>query len=369
MSRAPLSLAGRSSSRQLVAVIVLTAVAATGCAGPRAPLDVGIREVPSDVVLGSGRVAPEVPVSVPVPPVALPLTPLPPVPELRPLAPGPNADAPPPAAPPAPPEPRAPVCPTADPRTAPPDESRKTITAPPVPGSYAFRSTGGFEATGADAATGSFPESSVRTVKDVFRIERPLETWFRYDVEVVLGSLMTTTTYTIVPETHTPVGPSAPGAGLYLTRLISQSGQEETQRFDPANDPGLLLLPLPVVPGQTWQAAGTDPQSGMTISYRGEVGDSKARVEACGVPLDAWPVHLDGAFGSGGAVAPGEAETFVADYAFGTAYGGLSLQDQVVMDRTSVAGNVHQELRAIINRRPSLASSEDVPECPGSCPR
>lgn len=354
----------------LVVALALLALTSTACSGPRAPLGVGIRELPSDVVLGNGRVAPGVPVAVPVPPVALPLTPLAPVPELR-LPEGPATDdGPQPAqgpiaAPPAPP-PAAAACPKADPRTAPPDEARNTIAAPPAAGTYSFRSSGGFEGTGADADRGRFPETSLRTVKNVVRVSRATETWYRFDVEAVLGRLVTTTTYTVVPETQAPLSAAAAGPGLYLSRLVSRLGDQQTQNFRPANDPGLLMLPFPAVPGDTFSAAGTDPQTGVTISYTGEVG-KKVRVEACRVPLDAFPVHLDGKFGSGGTVEPGAAETFTADYAFGTAYGGLSLEDRVVMDRTALGGNYHQELAATIDRRPAPATTQGVPECSGSC--
>ncbi len=365
MSTTHVGLACRARLRLVVAVLA-AAVATAGCAGPRAPLGVGIREVPSDIVLGDGRTAPAEPVVIPVPPVALPLTPLPPAPSLRLPDRRPPERPQAPAAVPAPPAPPVEACPEADPRAAPPDEARNTVTAPPVPATYTFRSSGGYEITGADAATGRFPETSTRTVKNVHRLEKTAETWYRFDVEAVLGDLTTTTTYTIVPETDTPIDSAAVGAGLYLTRLVSSSVTGEPQRFEPATDPGLLLLPFPAVPGHTWHAAGTDPQSGITLSYSGEVGP-KVRVEACRVPLDAWPVHLDGAFGTGGAVGPDGAQSFTADYAFGTAYGGLSLQDSVVMDRTSVGGNVHQEIAATINRRPALATTAGVPSCPGSC--
>lgn len=356
--------------RTLVVALALLALTSTACSGPRAPLGVGIRELPSDVVLGNGRVAPEVPVAVPVPPVALPLTPSAPVPELRlPQGPTTDDDPQPPqapiAAPPAPPV-AAPACPEADPRTAPPDEARNTIAAPPAAGTYSFRSSGGFESTGADADRGRFPETSTRTVKHVVRVARAAETWYRFDVEAVLGRVVTTTTYTIVPETQAPVSSAAGGPGLYLTRLVSRSGEQETQSFRPANDPGLLMLPFPAVPGDAFHAAGTDPQTGVTISYTGRVA-KKVRVEACGVPLDAIPVHLDGEFGTGGTIAPGGAETFTADYAFGTAYGGLSLEDRVVMDRTSLGGNFHQELAATIDRRPAPATTQGVPDCTASC--
>lgn len=321
------------------------------CAGPEAPLSVGIKEIPSDVELGvTARTEPTV---APLPPIALPLNPIG-VDDI-----GPRPRILPPA---------ATACPEADPLRAPAKEAVNTIDAPPAPGVQPFRNHGSFEVTGADAKEGRFPATSVRDVKEVYRMAVPgaVGSWFRFDVEATLGSLTTTTTYALLPEGQDVFG-SRPG--LYIARVRAEFADGTSEDFRPASFPGLLLLPFPASPGVEWSAAGADPRSGTAMAFTGRVG-RKVRVDACGVPLDAWTVRIEGAFGEsdgpGVAISPSTQTSFVADYALGTQYGGISLMDAIEIDRTSAQGNVHQENRATIGGEPALRST-DVPLCEGEC--
>lgn len=334
------------------AVLPLLALLLAGCAGPRAPLNVGIKEVPGDVVLGGAK--PQIKY-VPIPPISLPVTP-PGVSEF--ILPVDREPLPSPQA-----------CPSADPLQAPARQAVNTIAAPPPAGVYLFRNDGTFELTGPNAVRGTFPEISTRVVKNIFKFTEPgtsQPAWFRFDVEASLVPVATTsTTYTLVPEHD---GPGLP-AGLYISRVRTAFSDGTKEDFKPANLPGLLLVPFPASEGKTWEAAGADPRSGMAMAFTGRVG-SKARVDACGVPLDAVVIHIDGDFGpsdgSGVVVSPGAQTRFVADYAIGTQFGGLSLMDTVEVDREFPAGSLHHKNHATIGSQPGLPSA-DVPPCEGEC--
>lgn len=346
-------------------VTLFTAFVLVACAGPKAPLSIAIKEVPSDVVLGAARRA-ELAVA-PIPPSALPinLTSIgvfeSPVTE-RVLG--------------VPASPEA--CPIADPLAAPALEAVNTIALPPAPSSYLFRNEGTFDVSGANAKKGSFPSLSQRHVKNLFKVTTPgsPEVRYRFDVEVALGALLTTTTYSLIPEQSTTPpsldltgggDASATRAGLFIERVQSQFPDGSAEDFTPATP--LLLLPFPISPGVNWNSAGSDVESGTAMAFSGVIGQ-KARIDACGVPLDAWTVRIDGRFGEsegpGMAISPSSQTSFIADYAFGTQYGGLSLMDTVEMDRTGPQGSIHQKNQGTINSEPS-APFQNPPSCGAPC--
>jgi hypothetical protein len=187
---------------------------------------------------------------------------------------------------------------------------------------------------------------------------------FAYDVTASLGDTTTTTTYAFRPpgeEATTPAGPT-PNAGLFITKVVTTVGTNPAVTFNP-NPPGLLLMEAPAVPGNTWHTAATDPVSQITMAFTGTEG-AKARVDACGSAIDAVSVHVDGSLGPAGAsgvnVAPtGEsAETFEADYAIATQYGGLAVSDSVTI--SGVDGGVSSG-RAIDSRINSVPAPPRQP--------
>lgn len=341
-----------SRRRRIGVSLALIACLTAACAGPKSPLNVGIKEVPGDVALG-GPPPLEVRV-VPIPPVSLPIRP-------RTIS---EFVAPKVAQAQASPQP----CPTADPRLAPVDEAFNTATLPPRAGAYLFRTEGSFDLSGPNAARGNFPELSPHLVKNVYQVTKPGDlqpSWFRFDVEASMSPIATTTTtFNLVPERPN----ASAAAGLYIARVRTVFGDGSEEDFRP-NFPGLLLLPFPALAGQEWTAQGADPRSGMAMVFHGRV-EPKARVDACGVPLDSIPVHLDGDFGplgeKGVGISPLHSVQFVSDYSIGTQFGGLILQESVEIDREFSNARLHQGYVGIINRRPELPTS-DIAECDPQC--
>lgn len=353
------SVRGQRNIRLLVLCLALTA-----CAGPRAPLQVGVRELPSDVVLGDRSQHPAAPVSVPVPPVALPLSPAQaPVVGLGPLsAPAPQ-DVTPPEPPPAPAA-HAASCNVGSPGPAKTLKVPDTVTRPPSAARYTYQARGGYTMSGANAAKVAFPDTMARTVRDIAQLPAAGPR-YRFTVDAELGRSLTSTTYTLVPESTSAV--KVDPAGLYITKVVSRNADGSTDSFTPAAAPGLLLLPFPATPGTSFRQSGVDPATGTALSYTATVGDPQ-QLDICGTVVGAVPVHLDGQLGpTGGEVSPQAAQGFLADYSFATAYGGLSVYDKTELERTTADGTFAQRLAATIVREPQPAE-KTPPRCADPCP-
>ena len=93
-----------------------------------------------------------------------------------------------------------------------------------------------------------------------------------------------------------------PDRGLALQkieRFDAKTGQL-VATFAPS--PAVLLLPLPVLPGEQFQGVGVDPRSLQSLTYNGQV-IRRQRVDACGDIVDGWFVKGTQTF-SGGSAQP-----------------------------------------------------------------
>ena len=336
----------KTSAHRRIAVIAVLALVGSACAGPREPLEVGLKEFPSDVVLGSQKEDLATPVF--LPPDALPLS--------TPLLPA--GVSPPPAfttttLPP------LEACPSADPLSAPKDEALSSVPFPPAAGSYTFRNNGTFEVSGPNAQKGVFPELSTRTIKN---IEELAPGKFTYDVESVLGDTTTVTSYRVEP----PNGGDISGPGLFIAKISSSTRGGEVSTFDPT--PDLALLKFPIEIGNEFQSLGVDQRTGTAMAFSVTVG-VKSRVDACGQFLDAHTATVNGRISDcdptlpapcppvppGQQVSPDEATSFTAVYRVGTQYGGITLEEEVVTDTDTGGVRVHRENIATISAVPLLS--------------
>lgn len=287
---------------RFVALLLLVTITAPACSGPTRSLDVGIKEVPSDIVLGSPESGAPAP---------------PPVPAVVPVVVGPGLPpglfAPPggsaqssttlPSKP----------CPDTDPLMAPKRQATTTISDPPPEGTLPFRVQGVFSVSGPDAREGRFPSESTRTIAQL----KPTATGFTYQVAAELAGTTRTTGYQVINRS------SVPGElGLYVSFIDTESATGATSRFHPALP--MKLVDLPMIANNTVTAAGTDPISATTVSWSTTV-KQKQRVAACGTMLDSITVVLD----SGRADGPDTDVDFSAIYSIATQFGGLSLADTV----------------------------------------
>lgn len=321
-----------------VAVLLLAATLTASCGAPADPLDLGFKEVPSDVVLGTQTTPPPPgppPAAggperlIPLPPSIVALPPPPFEPGRRPIV------APPPS----------PVCRTADPLRAPAVEAPSSVAAPPRDAQYLYRNRGTFEVSGANARRGSFPETSLRTIK-VLAVSDDRRV-FDFSVAETLGDITTATTYRVVKPVAgaVPAPGAAAEAGLYIVRLESARASGETAVFSPT--PELRLAAFPLVRGAQVQTRGVDPTSATTMSFTSTV-TGKARVDACGEPLDSFTLELT----EGSVLSPEQDLDFAATYAVGTQFGGLLLRDTVAFTGTDGDAGVSRSNTATITRSP-----------------
>lgn len=347
--------------RAAPALALALALVAGACAGPEEPLDVAVRDFSTDVVFGGEKE--EAPATF-LPPDALP-------------APAVAALALPRAIPALTPPTTAPPlvvveCPKADPLAAPRAEATNTVTAAPAEATYVYRNVGSFEVSGPNARKGVLPPESVREVQ---KVVVGADKTFTHEVRSTFGDTVTTTRYRTVP-----LGNGRSSGGIFIASVVTKTGNDPAETFDP--EPDLELLRFPVVNGTNWQSAGADPRAGIVMAFDATV-DVKRRVDACGSVLDAQVVKLDGnvapcatatppAPPAGTPVEPQQPVTqcppdrgglsrstrggseFRATYVIGTQYGGLTLQEETVVDAVDGGVGVHRENVATISREPEV---------------
>ena len=323
--------------RSRLALLVSAAVLASGCAGPGRPLDLGFKEVPSDVVLGA-QTSPSpvvVPTSGPVPVVLVPppsVVSLPPPPYQLPSQTG--------STPPPPPLPTPVACPAGDPLAAPRVEAPSSISKPPIQAAYLFDNDGSFAVSGADARRGSFP---ARTLRIFNHIQKQSAGTFSYDVSELIGDTTTTTTYTVVTDAALPGEANA----LFLTKMVYRRTDGTKASFTPT--PQLELAALPLLRGATMDQRAVDPQTQTAMSFTSTI-EGKARVFACGEPLDTWTLHLT----KGTLVSPSQNLQFDSTYQLGTQFGGIVVSDVVAFQGTDGSAGVQRSNRATIASAPRL---------------
>jgi hypothetical protein len=96
----------------------------------------------------------------------------------------------------------------------------------------------------------------------------------------------------------TAVAGGDPERGVSLIRSERYSGRSTSPVSVFAPQPGVLLMPLPVVTGQAFEGAGVDPESGATMAVRGVVGGRK-EVDACGSIVQGWEMPATVTMASG----------------------------------------------------------------------
>jgi hypothetical protein len=304
----------------------------SACGGPHHQVDIGFKEVPSDVVLGAHAT----PTPAPGPSPTATAPPPPSVIALPPPTFGVGPEPTPTLVAPSPPS-----CGTANPLQAPTREAPPAISAPPVKAAYIFHNVGSYTISGADARKGTFPTTSLRTVSNVIRNS---DTEFSFDVSEFLGDVTTTTTYDVV---QAAVIPAAVPAGIYLVRVKSVRGSTSST-FEPS--PELELASFPLVRGASVTSSGVDPQTATSMRFTSTV-TGKARVDACGTPLDSWVLELK----DGKLISPTQNLDFSATYSVGTEYGGLLLRERTAFAGTEGADGVSRTNTATITTTPNTS--------------
>ncbi len=303
--------------------LCLAASLAASCSGPRESLDVGVREVASDIVLGTqGRKQPAAPTAVPIPPTPVALN----VPNAIAVLAPPRFPTPSPTPSLAPLPSRTETCAVADPLSVPRHPATDTEGQAPVEEGFEVGNDGTFSVSGPNANEGTFEARSSRFVRDV---EVDGRGDVRYDVMTNLAGTGTITSYLLRNERPIDdglgVGDQAnldQGRGFFLSSVVTRLPDDRITSFRPATP--LRLLRFPAFAGDTFDEFATDPVSGTSMQYTVTVG-KKIRVDACGEFIEAIRVQLT----DGRVIGPEVDVRFVATYDIATQYGGLIVRDEV----------------------------------------
>ena len=318
---------------RFAALVALATVSAAGCVKPGDP-EVAINKIEASLVFGVKP--PSEPVQAPVQEVAqqvaadtyqAPTLPLPTF-EL--------------------PEAKAPVfsalplngakapsdCPTAPPTASADKAVEVNITGPPPIGMFRWKREG--KITAADGTETPIGRSFERRfVRNHVVVSDTVYT-FEMVAPVPGSALVAVSTYRVntTPQS-TNVDPGynqiltvptvgEPERGITLDKVEYQDRNGVVQdSFTPTV--GLLMLPLPVVSGESYESIAIDPKSGQTIIHEATV-TRRARIDACGELADGWLVEATQTVTEGAGSPPAQ---MTYNYIVGAQYGGILLNEHV----------------------------------------
>jgi len=129
-----------------------------------------------------------------------------------------------------------------------------------------------------------------------------------------------------VPQTLS-VGDPERGISLVRLQRVDAAGNSSEVDFSP----GVLYLPLAIVPGEEWNAVGVDPRTGSVLQHQAKVV-KRQRVDACGDMVDGWAVEATQTFSGGGQTSPPRTYRYIV----APQLGGIIISEQI--QTTTAAG-------------------------------
>ena|GEM_PF-2214482 len=275
---------------------------------------------------------------------------------------------------------RAP-CPPAALTAFPAKEARLTVEGVPAVGRYRWKRTGTQTLASLPGVKLAVTGFEARLVQNVVRVS-PTEYTFE-TVQPELGSDVTTIStfkvrtdalsQTVAPPVAPPdpnhpprsapqpvpvPGPQPPLPKAPVPETLSAGDPERgislirLQRVDAAGNssevnfsPGVLYLPLPIVPGEEWNAVGVDARTGSVLQHQAKVV-KRERVDACGDVVDGWAVEATQTFSRGAQTAPPRTYRYIV----APQLGGLIISEQI---HTTTAGGTTDVTLSLGQLQPS----------------
>src|SRR5581483_40289 len=124
-----------------------------------------------------------------------------------------------------------------------------------------------------------------------------------------------------VPETLS-VGDPERGISLVKLQRVDAAGNSTELSFSP----GVLYLPLAIVPGEEWTSVGVDPRTGAVLQHQAKVV-KRERVDACGDVVDGWAVEATQTFSGAGQAAPTPPRSY--RYIVAPQLGGIIISEEI----------------------------------------
>lgn len=225
-------------------------------------------------------------------------------------------------------------CPTAPPTAAAALAAEVNITGQPPVGLFRWKREG--KITSADGTETTIGRSFERRIVRNFTKTSDTLSTFETVAPVSGSELVAVSTYEVntAPQatnvdpgynqviTVPTVGEPERGITLKKIEYLGRDG-DAVDAFEPTV--GLLMLPLPVVSGESYESVAVDPKTGQTIVHEATV-TRRGRIDACGELVDGWLVESTQTRTEG----VGEPATEVKySYIVGTQYGGILLNEHV----------------------------------------
>ena len=124
------------------------------------------------------------------------------------------------------------------------------------------------------------------------------------------------------PPLPSNVSVGDPERGISLVKLqrVDAAGNSSELAFSP----GVLYLPLDIVPGEEFNAVGIDPRTGSVLQHQAKVL-KRDRVDACGEVVDGWVVESTQTFTGPGQAAPPRTYKYV----IAPQFGGIIISEEI----------------------------------------
>jgi hypothetical protein len=124
------------------------------------------------------------------------------------------------------------------------------------------------------------------------------------------------------PPLPSNVSVGDPERGISLVKLqrVDAAGNSSELAFSP----GVLYLPLDIVPGEEFNAVGIDPRTGSVLQHQAKV-IKRDRVDACGEVVDGWVVESTQTFTGPGQAAPPRTYRYVV----APQLGGIIISEEI----------------------------------------
>ncbi|HUR48081.1 MAG TPA: hypothetical protein VMY88_00930 [Acidimicrobiales bacterium] len=137
-----------------------------------------------------------------------------------------------------------------------------------------------------------------------------------------------------VGPTDVRVGEPDRGVAIYQIERFDPKTGASISTFTPT--PPVLILPLPIVPGEAFDATGIDPGSGSSLRISGSVR-KRQQVDACGEVIDGWLV--EGTRTTSG-LSPEDSATQTYHYIVATQLGGAIIQEYLESSNTTGSAKI-----------------------------
>lgn len=185
------------------------------------------------------------------------------------------------------------ACPEAPVTAVASEEASLNADDMPAEGVYRWKRTGTLEPTTPPIKipiTG-FENRLIRNVRrlnpDDYTFEMAQPEYGSQDIVVTTYRVRTNALAERVGSTDQRVGEPDRGVSIVkIERFNAKTGQS-VGTFEPV--PAVLILPLPVVPGERFQGVGVDTRFAAVLQVDGQV-TKRQRIDACGEVVDGWAV-------------------------------------------------------------------------------